>query len=308
LLALQLIAVCIGGRTLAILCYCMSKNYKQLSSGAPDLFVIRIKKRKMNITNGNNSSSIPWHEDNEQFEIAPLEYFFGNDWKSHSSNRRSMNQRNNYRSSNNRGQDDLLTAEYNAPNKRKNSYNDNKNSNNRNYQNEGDSMKKTDDKKNFKRLSSVFFKSPTAANKTVQYDTIKQEDDKNNNSKTNQGNNELIDLADDDDSCEEMPPKEQEREPEEQVTVVAGNNEEKEDQHLQNEEQLPSQPKELLQILSEDDLMSDRYYFESSCIEVKGPTDHLAYKQLFWLQVLSLPAIHSTMTAFVGHVREEKQK
>jgi hypothetical protein len=305
-LALQLIAVCIGGRTLAILCYCMSKNYKQLSSGAPDLFLIRIKKRKVNMksNNGNNVNGVPWHEDNEQFEIVPLEFFFGNDWKSHSSNRRSMNQRNNYRSSNNRGQDDLLTAEYNAP-KKKNAFNDNKN--NRNYQNEGDSMKKADDKKNFKRLSSVFFKSPTIASKTVPYDTIKQEDDKNNsNNKTNHGSNELIDLADDD-SCEEIPPKEQEQD--EQVTVVAEHDEEKEDQHLQNEDQPPPPlPKELLQILSEDDLMSDRYYFESSCIEVKGPTDHLAYKQLFWLQVLSLPMIHSTMTAFVGHVREEKQK
>lgn len=60
------------------------------------------------------------------------------------------------------------------------------------------------------------------------------------------------------------------------------------------------------------------YIFESMCVEVKGPSDHLAYKQLLWLQLLTLVSDDTTtisntpgnqyphsFSSFVCHVKEQ---
>ncbi len=66
----------------------------------------------------------------------------------------------------------------------------------------------------------------------------------------------------------------------------------------------PPRPRALLEYLTEEELLQD-YHFEAMFIEVKGRGDHLAYKQLFLLQLLSLSRIHQIHT-LVCHVKEEK--
>ncbi|RYH20333.1 hypothetical protein EON65_23740 [archaeon] len=50
------------------------------------------------------------------------------------------------------------------------------------------------------------------------------------------------------------------------------------------------------------DKAKESVVFESMFIEVKGPGDHLAYKQVLWLQVLNLLSDQSK--TFVCQVRE----
>lgn len=44
--------------------------------------------------------------------------------------------------------------------------------------------------------------------------------------------------------------------------------------------------------------------YEARCIEVKGPTDVLAYKQLFWLQMLNMPYLGNKMLGLLCRVQE----
>lgn len=65
------------------------------------------------------------------------------------------------------------------------------------------------------------------------------------------------------------------------------------------------------EIRSAVDGLPDKYLFEIMFVEVKGPNDHLAYKQLLWLHILDQKnsstggqgGVHG-MKAVVCHVKE----
>lgn len=63
-----------------------------------------------------------------------------------------------------------------------------------------------------------------------------------------------------------------------------------------------SQVKQRPGIVWPEEFDVNSWRFEAMCVEVKGPTDQLAYKQLLWLQLLSL-SIHS-IKSYVCHVKE----
>jgi hypothetical protein len=202
-----------------------------------------------------------------------MEYFFGAGWKDANANRRSMNSNKRGGSLAGLGNDDLLTVEYSAPNTR-NFHNRNNNNNNSSNSNQS--------RNNIPRSHSY----------PQQYSNEK----KNPFFKKSQtsSSSQPIDLLVDDE--DEAVPMEIATTMQETENTISEGNQEQQDSILP--------PRELFDLLSEGDLLNN-YHFEAMCVEVKGPTDHLAYKQLFWLQLLSLNSIHH-MKAFVGHVREEK--
>jgi hypothetical protein len=192
---LQLAAMCVGGRRLGVICLAMCINFKQLSSGAPDLLMGRVRLCS-------KSSSV----------TIPFEYFLGVGWDERH-NRRDFDH------------DDLLFDDSAVNNGKKS-------------------------------------KTSTFRPQQIVNDNIPEEDI--------------------------------------QPTV--------------SKVQLPSTATELKElwntysssILSNDDSVDDlQLRFEIMFVEVKGPTDHLAYKQLLWLKLLSIPLDDGQSSAYVCHVKEE---
>lgn len=281
--ALQLAALCLGPVSLAKLCLAMSINYQQWSSGAPDLFLIRVSK----VSRSTNSSITLSATENRTSNKAnsALGTHPSTTTGCNSANRMTLS----LESLLGEGWDQRLSAASTT------------------WGGSGSGRGRANDEDGgifgenlFAPLSSTASKGRGTSGNPQRW----QHRNKNSNALPDSR------MAEEKDDEEGEEPS---------IPVVANADESSKDQ--ENMQFLPLQ----LPAISGD----ETFVFESMFVEVKGPSDHLAYKQWLWLRLLSLRCpedsevsgedyirrsddatsafhyVHRPVKAFVCHVRED---
>lgn len=278
---LQLAAICLGGKTLATICYAMCRNYKQLSSGAPDLLLVRVQliaSIKSTEEDGSETDNEGGNKKVLSVRVTiPLSFFLGDNWQDNA----STSNRKRSRMQSAWDEENLLDTKSGEGEGNNSSSGKGRNSNKR-------------------RFSRMLARSST----------MNTEDGESDQRRENANNNEREEEFTYEEVGEEelhLPNTSQElREIAEKfVNTVDGDVAER------------NVWKSILALCKKDsndgnnEKVQWRWSFESMFVEVKGPTDHLAYKQLLWLKILSLTNNEAFNTdsnnkkAFVCHVKEK---
>lgn len=280
--ALQLAAICLGGKALASLCLAMSINFKQFSSGAPDLFLVRVRAKFIS------------QQQTEQYVTIPLEYLLGYEWNK----RRGKGSNSAWDDG-----DDLLTPTATSAKSKSN------NKRGRNWQ---------------RNAIEEDVQQPVAVEEETEYELLRstKKHRNTNGSRTANGTADMSAEEIQDDStlnAEEIEAAVIQIAAEESLVMpdyetilrIQRLQQSQENSHGTEEDDLDRMYGSSL-VFGESSSKNEEkdvnipeieFVFESMSVEVKGPTDHLAYKQLFWLKLLSLP-FFDRHKAFVCHVKE----
>jgi hypothetical protein len=325
--ALQLAALCLGGKALASLCYAMSMNFKQFSSGAPDLFLVRVRAKLTTFT----STS-----DGVEYVTIPLEYLLGYEW-----NQRKGRGGN---SAWDDGEDLLAPPSTNTPASSSSATSDGSGKNNK----RGRSWQRSAEYQPAAAAAGVVAdsqKRDTNSNDNDDYNNVEEYEVLRSNKHARQ-QQELATVTGGEDgdvvmsNASALPPPiaDSVMEQQEEGLIFPDYDTILQIKSLQHpststsQEQVNGEKQDALDLLygpalvfgepsntssssaegnnqlstaanSKRQDVQIEFIFESMSVEVKGPTDHLAYKQLFWLKLLSLP-FYDRHKAFVCHVKE----
>jgi hypothetical protein len=307
LMGLQVAALCIGNANLGILCFALSYNYKQFRSGAPDLFLVRVRRRKVNQLS------------DESWEAMNLDQALGLGWKSAPSSRSTR-----------REEDESWALR--SPTRATRSSNGNDEERNSDVFSQMRSPSTSEpavameSSSKRRRVHSSKESRPRLSLENVNAITVNlTKDYEDENLPIVSGRTDAVHArkmeSTERDSMQHLRFMLSQRSPLTRSALPSptvspskrlGNVADAEDATLSMS---PIRKKLTLQsqiALDEPGLSLAQFYgpdvnmyeldFESMCIEVKGPTDHLAYKQVLWLQLLSL--MTSCFKAYVCHVKE----
>ena len=257
---LQFAAICLGGPTLATICYAMCMNYKQLSSGAPDLLLVRAQL----CPSSTSDSVVP-------SVTVPMSYFLGEDWNQRKSSSR--------RRSSGWDEENLLDAP-----------GDGDREGNGGRWGKNNRRGRNSSKRSFARTFSSTGESGDAGE----------------GGDTNGGGNDKETVEDSMFGGTIPPPDEQDL----TIPWPGANNDVEQDVSEQLKDIVKKyanncENESAVLTLLRDSNVEWKWKFEAMFVEVKGPTDHLAYKQLLWLKLLSLPHSNNQTKAFVCHVKEK---
>jgi hypothetical protein len=277
----------------------MCRNYKQLSSGAPDLLLVRVQ-LQATVKQEKEKAKDSENETNEREEegggysvrvTVPLDHFLGEGWDHANSTSGRQKRRNDWDDENL-----LLDTTAAASTSANMSFS-------RSYSKHGNNVGR---KRSFGRMYSHpagVSQKDGVDNQGMEKEAQEIDEDKDTVELISADRDTLIEELQLPDSDEEML-----RIAKQYVSKLRdGTNtiDEKEHEswktvfHLCDQQSKESQTKSNMKICW-------KWCFESMFVEVKGPTDHLAYKQLLWLKLLSLSHYENKQTkAFVCHVKEK---